>query len=308
MDWDIYIKGFRAFLQVERSYSSNTIEAYCSDIEKFAHFINTHYTNLAPEKVKLAHIQHFVKTLALLEIEISSQSRFISGIRSFFRYLVIENIIKDDPTQLLEMPRLGRKLPEVLSMEEIDLMLVAIDLSNPLGERNKAIIETLYGCGLRVSELTALKLTSLFLNEGYIIVIGKGNKQRLVPIGPKICDQISRYIHHVRIHMPIKSGHENIVFLNHYGRQLTRAMIFTIVKRLAILAGVTKTISPHTFRHSFATHLVENGADLRAVQDMLGHVKITTTEIYTHLDRAFLRENIMNFHPLNKKSALTNDH
>lgn len=300
MQWNLYIKGFRAWLQVERSLSSNTIAAYCRDINKLSSFINTTYNGLLPGDVRLNHLQDFVKILSSLEIEASSQSRIISGIRSFYRYLILENVIKIDPTELLDMPRLGKKLPAVLSQSEIEKIIDCIDLSDPLGERNKAIIETLYGCGLRVSELTALKLTDLYLDDGYIIIIGKGNKQRLVPVSHRITKQIMLYRNNVRNHLDIKAGHENILFLNHYGRKLTRAMIFEIVKRLSKAAGITKNISPHTFRHSFATHLVENGADLRAVQDMLGHAVITTTEIYTHIDREFLRKNILKYHPLNQ--------
>ncbi len=299
MQWVVFIKGFRAWLQVERSMSFNTIEAYCRDIEKLSRYTQAN-GDLSPGELTLAHLQDFVKALVSINIEASSQSRILSGIRSFYRYLLLENIIRIDPTELLEMPKIGRKLPEVLSQEEIEMMIASIDLSNPQGERNKTILEVLYGCGLRVSELTELKLTNLFLDEGYIIIIGKGNKQRLVPIGPKVISQIKLYKDHVRIHLPIKRGHENVLFLNHYGRKLTRAMIFVIVKRTGEMAGITKVISPHTFRHSFATHLVENGADLRAVQDMLGHAFITTTEIYTHIDREYLRENILKFHPLNK--------
>lgn len=300
MQWTIFIKGFRAWLQVERSLSSNTIEAYCRDIEKLAGYVATMPGDLKPGDLNLQQLQDFVKTLASMGIEASSQSRIISGIRSFYKYLLLENEIKIDPTELLDMPKIGRKLPQVLSQQEIEMMLSAIDLSHPLGERNKAIIETLYGCGLRVSELTDLKLTNLFPEEGYIVIIGKGNKQRIVPIGPKVMSQILRYKEHVRNHLPVKNGQENYLYLNQNGKKLTRAMIFTIIKRLGALAGITKTISPHTFRHSFATHLVENGADLRAVQDMLGHAFITTTEIYTHIDREFLRDNILRFHPLNK--------
>lgn len=300
MQWDIYIKGFRAFLQVERSMSTNTIEAYCSDIEKLAKYASNTAVGLLPADIKLEHLQDFIKTLANIGIEASSQSRILSGIRSFYRYLVIENIIQNDPTQLLEMPKIGRKLPEVLTREEIEMMIAAIDLSHPLGERNKAIIEILYGCGLRVSELTDLLLTNLYMNDGFIIVIGKGNKQRIIPIGERVSNQILRYITFTRINLKIKKEYENVVFLNRNGRKLTRMMIFNIVNDLADKAGIKKTISPHTFRHSFATHLVENGADLRAVQDMLGHAFITTTEIYTHIDREFLRENILKYHPLNK--------
>lgn len=300
MQWELYIRGFRAWLQVERSMSVNTIEAYCADLEKFSGYMVSAHPSLLPADVKLAHLQEFIKVLASLDIEASSQSRILSGIRTFYKYMLLENLIKDDPTQLLDMPKIGRKLPQVLTQEEIEKMINVIDLSNPLGERNKAIIETLYGCGLRVSELTDLKLTNLYPDEGYIIIIGKGNKQRLVPIGPSVVDQIKRYKDHIRCHLPIKHGHENYLFLNQNGKKLTRAMIFTIIKRTGSLAGIKKIISPHTFRHSFATHLVENGADLRAVQDMLGHAFITTTEIYTHIDREFLRENILKFHPLSK--------
>lgn len=302
MQWEIYIKGFRAFLQVERSMSANTIDAYCSDIEKFANYASSAPLSIIPSDVKLEHLQEFVKTLAVLGIEASSQSRILSGIRSFYRYLVIENIIKNDPTQLLEMPKIGRKLPQVLTREEIEMMISSIDLSHPLGERNKAIIETLYGCGLRVSELTDLSLTNLYPDEGFIIIIGKGNKQRIIPIGDRVSSQITRYIKYTRSHLTIKKECENVVFLSRSGRKLTRMMILNIVKEFAIKAGIKKNISPHTFRHSFATHLVENGADLRAVQDMLGHAFITTTEIYTHIDREFLRKNILKYHPLNKYS------
>lgn len=270
------------------------------DIIKLADFINANSKNILPADIKLGHLQEFVKALSSVDIEASSQSRIISGIRAFYKYLVIENLISEDPTELLEMPKIGRKLPQVLSKEEIEKMIDVIDLSHPLGERNKAIIETLYGCGLRVSELTNMKLNDLFPEEGYLIIVGKGNKQRLVPVSPKVLEQISRYKNHVRVHFPIKHGHENFLFLNQNGRRLTRAMIFTIIKRTGDMAGIKKTISPHTFRHSFATHLVENGADLRAVQDMLGHAFITTTEIYTHIDREYLRDNILRFHPLNK--------
>lgn len=299
MQWNLYIKGFRAWLQVERSFSVNTIAAYCRDIKKLVAYLDDSNKGLLPGDVKLNHLQDFVKTLSSLEIEASSQSRIISGIRSFYKYLILENVIKIDPTELLDMPRIGKKLPAVLSQIEIEKIIDAIDLSDPLGERNKAIVETLYGCGLRVSELTSMKLTDLYLDDGYIIILGKGNKQRLVPISQRIIKQILLYRQNVRNHLNIKPGHENILFLNHYGRKLTRAMIFEIVKRLARAAGITKNISPHTFRHSFATHLVENGADLRAVQDMLGHAVITTTEIYTHIDREFLRKNILKYHPLN---------
>lgn len=298
MQWDLYIKSFRAWLQVERSMSSNTVDAYCRDIQKLADFLESS-NKLLPANVQLINLQEFVKTLSSLEIEATSQARIISGIKSFFRFLVVENVISTDPTELLEVPKKGRKLPDILAREEIESMIRMIDLSDPLGERNKAIIETLYGCGLRVSELVNLSMNNLYQDEGYLIIIGKGNKQRMVPIGPVIKEQIIRYRDYIRVKMPVKPGFENTLFLNRRGRKLTRAMVFEIVKRLAEAAGIHKTISPHTFRHSFATHLVENGADLRAVQEMLGHSVITTTEIYTHLDREFLRRNILSHHPLN---------
>jgi integrase/recombinase XerD len=300
MQWEVFIKGFRAWLQVERSMSVNTIESYCSDVEKCASFMG----EILPSDVKLVNLREFVKALASIGMETSSQARIISGIRSFYKYLILEGVVKEDPTELFEMPRIGRKLPEVLSRMEIEQMISVIDLSDPLGERNKAIIETLYACGLRVSELIDLKLNDLIPEEGYIIVTGKGNKQRIVPIAKVVIDQIFRYKEQVRVHLPINHGHENVLFLNRRGRKLTRVMIFHIIKQTAELAGIKKTISPHTFRHSFATHLVENGADLRAVQDMLGHAVITTTEIYTHIDREFLRQNILRYHPLNNKKLL----
>lgn len=298
MQWDLYIKSFRAWLQVERSMSANTVEAYCRDIHKLADYLESS-CKVLPANVQLEDLQKFVKALSSLEIESASQARIISGIKSFYRFLLIENVIATDPTELLEVPKKGRKLPDILAREEIEKMIRMIDLSNPLGERNKAIIETLYGCGLRVSELVNLSLNNIYQNEGFLLMIGKGNKQRMVPLGPVIRDQIVRYRDFVRTKMPVKPESENILFLNRRGGQLTRAMVFEIVKRLAEAAGIKKTISPHTFRHSFATHLVENGADLRAVQEMLGHSVITTTEIYTHLDREFLRKNILSHHPLN---------
>lgn len=298
MQWDLYIKSFRAWLRIERSMSANTVEAYCRDIQKLADYLNN-TSKILPANVQLSNLQSFVKDLASLEIEPTSQSRIISGIKSFYKFLLIEGVITDDPTELLETPKKGRKLPDILSQEEIGMIIRSIDLSDPLGERNKTIIETLYGCGLRVSELLNLRLTDIYELEGYLIITGKGNKQRMVPIGSWILNQIVRYRDHIRIKLDVKSEFENILFLNRNGRKLTRAMIFEIVKRQAAAAGIHKTISPHTFRHSFATHLVENGADLRAVQEMLGHSVITTTEIYTHLDREFLRKNILEHHPLN---------
>jgi len=250
-----------------------------------------------PRNIKTSDLQQFAEVIAQLGLEASTQSRIISGIRSFYNFLLIENEIKSNPTDLLEMPRIGRKLPDVLSVDEIDVMINAIDLSLPNGERNKAMIEMLYGCGLRVSELVNLKLSDLYFAENFIKVTGKGNKQRLVPIGNGAIAQVQRYISMIRIHQKVKKEAEDVIFLNNRGKGLTRAMIFSIVKRLAEKAGIRKTISPHTFRHSFATHLVENGADLRSVQEMLGHASITTTEIYTHLDREYLRKSILKYHP-----------
>lgn len=238
-----------------------------------------------------------VKWIAEMGISARSQARIISGVRSFYTYMIVEDILKDDPTDLLELPRLGRKLPEVLSIEEIDTLKAAVDLSKPEGHRNKAIIETLYSCGLRVSELVNLQLTNIYFEDGFMRVIGKGNKERLVPVNKEVEQEINWYVNHVRNHLTIKQGHEDFVFLNRRGAQLTRVMIFTIIKNLAKAIHLKKTISPHTFRHSFATHLVEGGANLRAVQEMLGHESISTTEIYTHLNNDYLREAIISFHP-----------
>lgn len=297
MKWQILIKGFKAYLQIERSMPVNTVEAYSSDIQKLAIFFSSENRNLGPSQVQLKDLKEFVNMLAGLGIAASSQSRIISGIRSFYHYMLVENEVKVDPTDMLEMPKIGRKLPDVLTRDEIVSMIEVIDLSKPNGERNKAILETLYGCGLRVSELVNLKLSDLYFSEGFLKVTGKGDKQRIVPIGRKATAQIERYITSIRNLSKVNKGHENILFLNQRGSKLSRAMIFEIVKELTRLAGIHKTISPHSLRHSFATHLVENGADLRAVQEMLGHASITTTEIYTHLDREFLRKNILKYHP-----------
>lgn len=297
MQWQILIKGFKAYLQVERSMPGNTVEAYSRDIAKLSGFLKSENRNLGPAQVQLSDLKQFVNMLAGLGIAASSQSRIISGIRSFYNYLLLENEIKTDPTEMLEMPKIGRKLPDVLTFEEVEMILNVIDLSNPNGERNKAIIESLYGCGLRVSELVNLKLSDLYITEGFIMVTGKGDKQRIVPIGSKASSQIERYMLYVRNKGKISKGHENILFLNQRGSKLSRAMVFEIVKQLTSRAGIHKNISPHSLRHSFATHLVENGADLRAVQEMLGHASIITTEIYTHLDREFLRSNILKYHP-----------
>lgn len=297
MNWQIYSKSFKAYLQVEKSLPPNTVSAYTRDLAKLMEFVEGNDNLSDPRKIKISDLQDFVKTLAEIGLEATTQSRIISGIRSFYNFLILENEIKIDPTELLEMPKTGRKLPDVLSIEEVDDLISVIDLSQANGERNKAMIEMLYGCGLRVSELTNLKLSDLFFEENFIKVTGKGNKQRLVPVGGRAVAQVTRYIQHVRIHQKIAKGAENIIFLNNRGQSLTRAMVFNIVKNLAVKAGIHKSISPHTFRHSFATHLVEGGADLRSVQEMLGHSSITTTEIYTHIDREYLRKNILKYHP-----------
>ena len=297
MNWQIYSKSFKAYLQVEKSLPANTVLAYTRDVARLMEYVSEKPHLADPRKVKTSDLTDFVKALAEIGLEASTQSRIISGIRSFYNFLILENEIKTDPTELLEMPKIGRKLPDVLSVGEIEALISVIDLSLPNGERNKAIIEVLYGCGLRVSELINMKLSDLFFDENFIKVTGKGNKQRLVPIGGRAIDQVQRYKGQIRVHQNIRKDSEDVLFLNNRGRGLSRAMIFSIVKDLAEKAGIHKTISPHTFRHSFATHLVERGADLRSVQEMLGHVSITTTEIYTHIDREYLRKNILKYHP-----------
>jgi integrase/recombinase XerD len=297
MNWQSYIKGFQAYLKLEKSLSENSVEAYINDVFKLETFFSMKYPKLGIAEIEYAQLQEFVKWIYELGLEASSQSRIISGIKSFFNYLLIEDIIKTNPSEFLETPKLPRKLPETLSIEEINILLDAINMSTPEGERNKAMLETLYGCGLRVSELVSLKISELLFNEGFIRVIGKGNKQRLVPIGSVAIKQVQQYIQKVRQTTKPKPGFEDIVFLNRRGKQLTRVMVFTIIKQLAQKAGINKTISPHTFRHSFATHLINGGADLRAIQEMLGHESITTTEIYTHLDNEYLRDAIISFHP-----------
>lgn len=297
MNWQSYIKGFQAYLKLEKSLSENSVEAYINDVSKLETFFSMKYPTLNIAEIEYTQLQEFIKWIYELGLEASSQSRIISGIKSFFNYLLLEDIIKSNPSEFLETPKIPRKLPEVLSIEEINMLLDAINMSTPEGERNKAMLETLYGCGLRVSELVSLKISELLFNEGFIRVIGKGNKQRLVPIGSVAIKQVEQYIKKVRYTTKPKPGFEDFVFLNRRGKQLTRVMVFTIIKQLAQKAGINKTISPHTFRHSFATHLINGGADLRAIQEMLGHESITTTEIYTHLDNEFLREAIISFHP-----------
>ena len=297
MKWDSYLNGYQAFLQLEKSMSANTVEAYLHDVKTLVQFLEQSGEEVQPAQVKLSHLQGLLKWVTTQGMTPRTQSRLISGLKSFYKYLLLENILQKDPTELLDAPRIGRKLPVVLTSAEIDALIEVIDLSTPEGERNKAILETLYGCGLRVTELINLKISSLYFPESFVRIIGKGNKERLVPIGKSAQKQITIYKDTVRILQQVKRGNEDFLFLNRRGSKLSRAMIFNIVKDLAEKAGIRKTISPHTFRHSFATHLVEGGADLRAVQEMLGHESITTTEIYTHLDREYLRSTITQFHP-----------
>lgn len=295
--WEPYKKGFKAYLQLEKSLSDNTVLAYLRDIELLTQHLQKNKSLISPAAVTLKDLQQFVKAVAELGMTASSQARIISGIKAFYKYCLLENISETDPTTLLEAPKLKRALPDVLSFEEIEKVIGQIDLSKPEGGRNKAILETMYSCGLRVSEVVNLKISQLYLDVGFIRVLGKGDKERLVPIGSSAAKYIGIYQHSIRIHADIKKGSEDILFLNRRGTGMSRVMIFYIIRELAQKAGIKKTVSPHTFRHSFATHLVEGGADLRAVQTMLGHESITTTEIYTHLDREFLRKTLENFHP-----------
>jgi integrase/recombinase XerD len=296
MNWNSYIKSYQSYLKIERGLSKNTIDNYSFDLERLCAFLNENAMEVSPIKINETQIQQFVYAVSK-EVNARSQARIISGLKSFFSYLVFEDFRNDSPMELIEAPRLGRKLPDTLALEEIDALIAAIDLSKPEGERNRAMLELLYGCGLRVSELVTLKISDLFFDEGFIKITGKGNKQRFVPISDLTMKYISLYRKEVRIHVAIQKGCEDTLFLNRRGKQLTRAMIFTIIKNLAVTIGLKKTISPHTLRHSFATHLLENGADLRAIQMMLGHESITTTEIYVHLDRKHLTQIVNQFHP-----------
>ena len=295
--WEPAKKGFKAYLQLEKSLSENSVQAYLHDINKLTDYLQLSGKLQSPAETTFNDLQQFLAWISELGMTATSQARIISGIRSFYTYCMMEQLVDKDPTILLETPRLARKLPDVLSFEEIEKVIRSIDLSKPEGERNKAILETMYSCGLRVTEVTQLRLSNLYLDVGFIRVIGKGDKERLVPIGAAAARQISIYRNNVRVHQKIQPGNEDIVFLNRRGAGLTRVMIFLMLKELVKKAGINKNISPHTFRHSFATHLVEGGADLRAVQEMLGHESITTTEIYTHLDRSFLRETLEKYHP-----------
>ena len=297
MKWEDSKKGFENFLRLEKSLSQNSIAAYVNDINKLMVFLDEHFKKLAPEKVKLNHLRNFVEHLNDRGVSPRTQARTISGIKSFYKYLLIEGKIQGDPTTLLESPKIGRKLPDVLSLEEIDTIIDAVDLNKPEGQRNKAMLETLYSCGLRVSELVNLKVTNLFFEQGFVKVEGKSEKERLVPVSQKAVTEINKYLNGYRKTLKISRESENVLFLNRRGKKLSRVMIFTIIKNLAAKVGMDKKISPHTFRHSFATHLISGGADLRAVQEMLGHESILTTEIYTHLDRDYLKSTISQFHP-----------
>lgn len=297
MDWNSTIKGFRAYLKLERSLSPNSTEAYLHDVNLLSRFLELNQSKKQPEDVTFDDLQQFIAFINETGFGDQSQARILSGVRSFYKYLLMEDLITADPTTLIEGPKLQRKLPDVLHLDEIIALMDAIDHSKPDGIRNRAILETLYGCGLRVSECVELKISNLYFDVGFIKVIGKGNKERLVPIGSSAIKHINFYFEGVRNHLKIHPQSEDILFLNRRGKKLTRMYVFMMIKELAIKIGLKKSISPHTFRHSFATHLIEGGADLRAVQEMLGHESITTTEIYTHLDRDFLRQTLMQFHP-----------
>jgi integrase/recombinase XerD len=299
--WEAYKKGYKAYLRLEKSLSDHSVEAYLHDVTKLTEYLQVVNQEKNPAALTLKDLQAFVKWIGELGMGATTQARIISGIRSFYKYLLTEQLITIDPSTLLEAPKTRRKLPDTLSFEEIEQLIGAIDLSSPEGTRNKAILETMYSCGLRVSELVGLKISCLYLDIGFIRVIGKGDKERLVPIGTDAIKCIKIYKDTVRSHQNVSEKNQDILFLNRRGNALSRVMIFYIIKSLALTAGITKVISPHTFRHSFATHLVEGGADLRAVQEMLGHESITTTEIYTHLNRDFLRDTLHQFHPAFKK-------
>lgn len=299
--WEPYKKGFKAYLQLEKSLSDNSVIAYLRDIELLTNYLQEKNSLKNPAELLLKDLQGFLKWITELGMTATSQARIISGLRAFYKYCLLENISSIDPTTLLEAPKLKRSLPDVLSFDEIESMIAEIDLSKPEGGRNKAILETMYSCGLRVSEVVNLRISQLYLDVGFIRVVGKGDKERLVPVGSSAIKYITIYKNEIRVHTSPVKGNEDILFLNNRGSKLSRVMIFYIIKDLALKAGIKKTVSPHTFRHSFATHLVEGGADLRAVQEMLGHASITTTEIYTHLDREFLRKTLENFHPAFKE-------
>jgi integrase/recombinase XerD len=297
MKWAESKKGYENFLRLEKSLSQNSVSAYINDVNKLIFFLDQEYSKVTPEKVKLLHLKGFVEWLNKKGVSPRTQARTISGIKSFFKYLLIEEKIHNDPTSLLESPKIGRKLPDILSIEEIDLLIDSIDVSRSEGQRNKAMLETLYSCGIRVSELVNLKISNLSFDQGFIRIEGKGEKERLVPISKSAIDEITKYSEGYRKGLNISKDCANVLFLNRRGKKLSRVMIFTIIKGLSEKVGLGKKISPHTFRHSFATHLINGGADLRAVQEMLGHESILTTEIYTHLDKEYLKSTIQQFHP-----------
>lgn len=299
--WDSYKKHFKAYLQLEKSLSDNSTEAYLHDIDKLTDYLRDRGETKSPGDISLQDLQQFVQWVAQLGMMPTSQARIISGIRAFYKYCMLEDIVAEDPSLLLQAPKPKRSLPDVLGYDEIEAILAQIDVSTPEGARNKAIVETMYSCGLRVSELVNLRISQLYLDIGFVKVLGKGSKERLVPIGRDAVKFLNIYLKEIRVHIAVKPGNEDVVFLNRRGQQMTRVMIFLIIKDLVKKAGIKKTVSPHTFRHSFATHLIEGGANLRAVQEMLGHESITTTEIYTHLDREFLRQTLEQFHPSFKK-------
>ena len=299
--WHSHINGFKYHLQIERSLSENSVIAYLQDVDKLEKFILTEY-KIPPEKIELSHLKNFIQKINELGISANTQSRILSGIRCFFNYMIMQNYIQQDPSEMLDFPKTTRKLPDTLSVSEIDELMKQIDYSLPEGQRNRALLEIIYSCGLRVSEAVNLKITDLHFNEDYIMVIGKGDKQRMVPVGGLAKKYVTIYLKEIRPLIPCKKESSDVLFLNRRGSKLSRVMVFLILKDLAHRAGIKKIISPHTLRHSFATHLLEGGADLRAIQEMLGHQSITTTEIYTHIDNNLLRENIISFHPRNKKS------
>ena len=297
MSWKNNINGFRSYLMLERSLSENSVESYIRDVNKLVDYLDMNETKLSVKKISTKDLTSFIRWIAEIGMSASTQARILSGVKAFFKYLILEDIIKNDPSHLIEGPKKGLKLPDTLSTEEIDKIVNAIDLSHSQGQRNKAIIETLYGCGLRVSELINLKLSNWYQKDGFIKVTGKGDKERLVPMGNITANVLTIYVNEIRCHLTIENGHEDFIFLSHRGKNLSRVTIFNIVKELAVKAQIKKNISPHTFRHSFATELIERGANLRAVQEMLGHESITTTQLYTHINREFLRESIISHHP-----------
>ena len=300
MSWNVYIRGYQNYLQIEKSLSKNTVDGYCRDIKKLNDFFNGNSDKKKIEEVNYQDFQNYLSYLNDLKINARSQSRVISSMRSFFKFLILEKIIKENPTELLENPKTGKKLPEFLTIDEIELIVNQIDRSKKEGERNLAIIEVLYGCGLRVTELIELKISEIYWEEGFIRIIGKGNRERLVPLGKIASKHLKIYLNEIRVHQKVKDLFVDHVFINKNGSKISRVMIFKIIKKLTEKSGIQKNISPHSLRHSFATHLVEGGADLRSVQEMLGHQSITTTEIYTHLDKNYLKQTILDHHPLEK--------